>query len=377
MNKKLTIAIISLVPVFTAGAQSDFDVDQFREDIALVGNTDYEGETSDATDLKTGYIPFDYHNTVTGNSPWRKTPRGMLVIGTGDTLRAIDRFSGSATAARGYADAVNHYNRIFGDTVTVWCMPIPTSAAFYTPDDAGDSPAATHRFIKNMFDDLDPGVRSIDLFPVLAAHAAEPIYSRTDHHWAPLGAYYAARAFATLADVPFADLSDYERHVIPGYVGTMAKFAGDASIKRAPEDFVYYTPLNTDVETTYITYHLDRRRRHVISETEPEKGKFFLNFKGVSSYCTFMGGDQKLTKVVTPVKNGRRLVILKDSFGNAIAGYLFNSFEEIHVIDCRYFTKNMKDYIRDNRITDILFANNVGHAASARTYEMYEHYLDQ
>ena len=96
MNKKLTLAIIFLAPVFTTGAQSDFDVEQLREDIALVGNTDYGGEAPDLTDLKTGYIPFDYHNTVTGNSPWRKTPRGMLVIGTGDTLRAIDRFSGTA-----------------------------------------------------------------------------------------------------------------------------------------------------------------------------------------------------------------------------------------------------------------------------------------
>ena len=40
-------------------------------------------------------------------------------------------------------------------------------------------------------------------------------------------------------------------------------------------------------------------------------------------------------------------------------GYLFGSFEEVHVVDGRYFTKNMKEYVRQNGITDILFCNNV------------------
>ena len=72
-----------------------------------------------------------------------------------------------------------------------------------------------------------------------------------------------------------------------------------------------------------------------------------------------MGGDTKIAKVVTSTKNGRKVLILKDSFGNALPGYLFGSFEEVHVIDGRYFTKNMVDYVSENGITDIVFANNV------------------
>lgn len=99
--------------------------------------------------------------------------------------------------------------------------------------------------------------------------------------------------------------------------------------------------------------------------------------QGVATYSTFMGGDSKLTKIVTQNKNGRRLAILKDSFGNALPPFLFSSFEEIHVIDCRYFTPNIRDYIQGNGVTDILFANNVTHASSARTTDMYITYLNQ
>lgn len=37
----------------------------------------------------------------------------------------------------------------------------------------------------------------------------------------------------------------------------------------------------------------------------------------------------------------------------------------------------MKDYVADNAITDILFANNATHASTARTYDMYITYLNQ
>lgn len=95
------------------------------------------------------------------------------------------------------------------------------------------------------------------------------------------------------------------------------------------------------------------------------------------AYCTFMGGDTKITQVRTSVKNGRRVMILKDSFGNALPGYLFGSFEEVHVVDSRYFTKNMVQYVHDNRITDILFANNIFNAYSPRIANAYIRFLDQ
>ena len=111
----------------------------------------------------------------------------------------------------------------------------------------------------------------------------------------------------------------------------------------------------------------------------PYKSIFFYKYKDGSggAYCTFMGSDTRITHVHTSTKNGRRLLILKDSFGNALPGYLFYSFEDIHVIDSRYFTKNMVDYVNENQITDILFANNIFKAYSSHTYSNYLRFLTQ
>ncbi len=366
--------MVAAAGLFQAVAETPESVDDMHaEFIALAGGS---AEDAVSEEQPTGYVEYDYVNTVTGSAPYRRTSRGIFVVGKGDSVRSFDTFGGTASSARSYAASVNRYHQEFPD-VRIWVMPIPTASAYYTPDAAANLPKSTHEFIRVMFEELETGVDGIDLFPVLGEHVDEPIYSRTDHHWAPLGAYYAAKAFASAAGVPFLPLEDYDTHVVEDYVGTMYSFSKDPAVKNAPEDFVYYTPRDIEVSTTYVTYTLDKARRRVISQTEPREGKFFLPFKGVSTYCTFMGGDSKLTKVVTPTKNGRRLIILKDSFGNAIPGYLFGSFEEIHVIDCRYFTENMKDYVSDNAITDILFANNATHASTARTYDMYITYLNQ
>ena len=67
--------------------------------------------------------------------------------------------------------------------------------------------------------------------------------------------------------------------------------------------------------------------------------------------------------------------MLKDSFGNAIPGYLFESFEEVHVVDFRYFTYNIKDYVAENGITDILMANNISQVCSGAIGAAYKQFL--
>ena len=80
-----------------------------------------------------------------------------------------------------------------------------------------------------------------------------------------------------------------------------------------------------------------------------------------------MGGDTRTTHVKAMGNNGRRLMIIKDSYGNALPGYLFYSFEDIYVVDFRYFQKNIIRYVKENGITDILFANNMQHAYNRAT----------
>lgn len=288
------------------------------------------------------------------------TNSGILIVGSAPTARALMAYHGKG-GGEGYARVVNKYKETFGDAVNIYCMIIPSAIEFYCPERAKSTICSEEATIENAYASLLPSVHPVRLIPVLSQHTDEAIYLRTDHHWSPRGAYYAAQELARVAGVPVPDLNDFDEHVTHNFVGTMYGFSQDISIKQSPEDFYYWTPRDVTYTVTYTVYDIDEQYR-VIGEHAPyQSKKFFFHFRdgSGSAYCTFMGGDTKITRVSTSTRNGRRLLILKDSYGNALPGYLFGSFEEVHIVDGRYFTKNMVDYVEANHITDIVFANNV------------------
>ena len=286
--------------------------------------------------------------------------------------RAMELYKGAVENAVSYAHMVNSYKRAWGDKVNVYCMVIPTAVALYCPDSLRYKTNDEQATLNALYGVLDPDVEGVRLLPVLQERKAENIYSRTDHHWAPLGAFYAAKEFARRAKVDFRPLSAYDIKVVKNFVGTMYKFSGNVAVKNAPEDFVYYTPRDVSYRALFSEYIFNARKQ-VVGEREPVEGSFFRQYAdgNGAAYCTFMGGDTKLTKVTTSTANGRKLMILKDSYGNALPGYLFSSFEEIYVVDYRYFRQHIVAYAQDHGITDVLFANNLIHASMKNTTDTY------
>lgn len=302
------------------------------------------------------------------------TNNGIAVVGT----RALMLYGGSYTVGENYAKVVSEYKKQLGNNVNVYCMVIPTSVEFYCPESIKELTSSQLGNINNIYSNLKNGVKAVDAYTPLSLHVNEPIYFRTDHHWSSLGAYYAAKQFADTAEVPFADLSEYDEKVVDGYVGTMYGYSGDIVIRNNPEDFVYYVPKNIEYTTTYHNYILGENNI-ITGMQEPYDASFFIDFSKNKSmlYGTFMGGDAKITHVKTSTKNGRKLAIFKDSYGNALPQFLFGSFEEIFVFDMRFFTYNAIDYIKENGITDLLFANNAFHATTKSTVTHYESFLTQ
>ena len=320
-----------------------------------------------------------YTNTENPAADVRQTKPGILVAGHGPQIRAFSLMKKERADGTAYAEVCNTYQRLLPNGVQVYCMPIPTQGAFYTPDAALSRTGSQAELIEHVFACLSDSVMAVDVFSTLGRHAAEPIYLRTDHHWAPLGAYYAAERFAALAGVPFRDLSHYDTLQVRDFCGTMRRYSGAQELGAYPEVFVYHVPRGVSYETTFIDYTLDRSRTRAIGASSPHSGTFFKEYKDGSgaAYCTFMGGDPYFVHVSTSTQNSRRLLILKDSFGNALPAYLFFSFADIYVADCRYFLQNVAQLVRERGITDVLFANNLDHAYLPRTVESYRHYLVQ
>lgn len=266
-----------------------------------------------------------------------------------DHKRAVCVYGGSFSVGQDYAETLNAYQQDLGSGVQVYSLVAPTAVSYYLPEEYANYTASETENIDNINSYLN-GVKPVDVYNALKPHTAEAIYARTDHHWLPLGAYYAAEAFAKVADVPFASLSDYDTATKKDYVGSMYTYTESAVLLDNPEEFTYYIPKNKYKTTYYST-----------SFTDPTEGDLLMNLDGYDNsmyYLVFMGGDDKITHVETDCKNGRTLVIFKDSYGNALVPCLTSSFENIYVCDMRYFELNAIDFCKQVGCTDLLFAMN-------------------
>ncbi|MBQ4257650.1 MAG: hypothetical protein II713_01465 [Clostridia bacterium] len=274
------------------------------------------------------------------------TENGLILTKQNGHWRALEVFGGGSGNA--YVEALNNFRSDLPDSVRIYSMVIPKACEYYIPSSYADTTVNQKEVLDAMAERFAPGINYVEVETVLGRHVDEEIYLRTDHHWTPLGAYYAAQEFADKAGVPFKNLSTYEAHDIEGFVGTMYAFSRDVDILDDPETFTYYTPENLANCTTYF---YDTAYNYTGS------GRFFQGVADPQSnaYLTFMGGDELAVKVKTDVKNGRKLLIVKDSYGNAVPGYLFGSFEEIYVVDMRNFQCNLVDFIEDRGVTDVLF----------------------
>jgi hypothetical protein len=343
---------------------------KFHGNVQIVATEPNEGETPDSPIIgndppKVADITPDLPNsqgddplgamTVTaGTAPAETEPEsdslefdnnGIVTIGD----RSFMLFGGNRVQGKYYADVLNAYKIQLGEGVNVYNMVVPTAVEFYLPEQYAEYSNSELEQINYIYENL-VGVTPIDAYSVLASHTNEDIYLKTDHHWAQLGAYYAASAFAEALGEPIQPISDYEKKSREGYVGSLYGYTNDIKILESPERFDYYIQ-TLPHKTQFFKYDtlVSEGYGSLIYETSTsEKG-----------YLMYIGSDAKHIKVTTENKNGKRLCVFKESFGNALIPSLVPYFEEIYVIDIRFFGMNAIDYMKQEGITDVLFVNNI------------------
>ena len=81
-------------------------------------------------------------------------------------------------------------------------------------------------------------------------------------------------------------------------------------------------------------------------------------------YEIYLGGNHPVTKITSSLHNGKKLAVLKDSYAHNIVPFLANHYEEIHMIDPRYYNLDTVAYLEENGITDVLVLYSASNFAS-------------
>ncbi len=327
------------------------------ESTSNVSSGGQNNSESTVSEPETSFTPpnNDQQGEVSGSILVLPGGRGIMLYGIG------------YGPGRNYAETVNKYKEKLGANVNVYSMVVPTQLSFYLPEKYFDE-GVSDRELPHI-DDINEhlyGIIPIDAFSALKDHVGEDIYYRTDHHWTQLGAYYAAKAFAETALVPFDDLSAYEKHEKEGYLGSFYGGSGEhPEIKNNPEKFMWFIP-KREVTTVYY----DQK-----GENGYEGSYFFKpeDFNVPSQWLfTYMSGDGNIVHVSTGLDTGRKLMILKDSYADSFAPCLFGSFDEIWIADIRFCEIGAVGFAKDKGITDLLFCCSAYSAAGDSRYKLYD-----
>ena len=53
------------------------------------------------------------------------------------------------------------------------------------------------------------------------------------------------------------------------------------------------------------------------------------------------------------------MLVVKESFGNAFVPFLVDDYQDVYVVDYRYYNGSINDLCREKGIDDVIFCNNL------------------
>ena len=258
------------------------------------------------------------------------------VILVGD--RAMDVPYGDNAKIKRYAQAVTGIANALGDGVKTFSMPVPNAAEFYAGSAWNTGVYSQKAMFETCKNNLGSNVTYVDAYSEIAKHTDEYLYFRTDHHWTHLGAYYAYSALGKAAGFTAEPQSKFATGQWDNFVGSMytyiSGYAQSAVLKENPDTVHYWKPY-ANCETFYY------------SDTKLSDGVLMgticvIREEVDNKYLTFMGGDHPVT-IVTTDTDGPCILVVKESYGNALISWLTSHYSKIILIDPREYFDNRND----------------------------------
>lgn len=203
----------------------------------------------------------------------------------------------------------------------------------------------------------------VDVRDTLIDHNDEYIYYKTDHHWTSAG--------ACLAYDVWSERTGGEAETEDGLVKNVVsdKFRGSLYSKILDADSAY------DEIWTYGLQKDDAFGSKDCTVTIDEKQQLDSIYddemlQKKDKYAYFLSGNYgqvhiQNQKAASKAK-GKNILIIKDSFANSFVPFVTQDYENIYMVDLRYYNGDMKSYLQEHNITDVLVLYNISNFISDR-----------
>lgn len=203
---------------------------------------------------------------------------------------------------------------------------------------------------------LDKNINVTDLIDKFSEHSNEYIYYKTDHHWTSKGAFYAYEKYLnTMGGNALLETDFIIDMISDEFYGTSYRkanfYLGNPDIinKYTPKN-----PLDLDINFNNSSTSKDLYDNSFLNKTD--------------KYSFFLGGDKALIEINTSVENNKTIVVLKDSFANSMIPFLVNNYENIIIIDTRYFNDSVSNFVNERNVDEVLLLYNIQTFVSEKSF---------
>lgn len=212
------------------------------------------------------------------------------------------------------------------------------------------TPYNESEYITDFYGKLSSKVHKVPILETLQKKAPsnEQLYYKTDHHWTTLGAYYGYTAFCETVGIKSLPLSDFTIETVSNtFYGSLFS-KGNFTFIHPDEVQIFYPKTPNPVTVTYEATNKTTDSLYALE---------YLALK--DKYSLFLDGNHPVIHINSSVQNGRKLLIVKDSYANCFIPFLTAHYEEIYVFDLRLANMPLSTFAREHQIQDILMLYNV------------------
>ncbi len=189
-----------------------------------------------------------------------------------------------------------------------------------------------------------PGAVWVDIEKWMDGASGVSLFYRTDHHWTSAGAWHGYAALMEAMGEPSEPLGTPET-VADDFYGTLYSSSG-----------VHW--LAPDTIERYVSGEGVTVENFEKGETHGLYVDSFLGEK--DKYASFLGGNTPLYIIRNPeAASGEKLLVVRDSYSDAMAPFLSQYFAEIHLVDLRYYRTSVAEYAQENGMERIFVCYSV------------------
>jgi hypothetical protein len=285
---------------------------------------------------------------------------GVIVIG--DT--GLEFYGFVEEVNTRYAGIIDAFADKYRGRIRTSVLVAPTSIEFKLPEKYAELTDDQRHAINYIYEHLSTDITMVDIYDTMKKHADEYIYFRTDHHWTQLGAYYAYRDYCAALGLPHTPLLSYARVRLDGFLGSFYNsIGGNTAMKERPDFVLAYAPIVPYEATGYFDAAMEDGFRLSLVRGPDE-------IQAANKYLAFSGGDLPVVDILMPQnQTGRRLAVFKESYANAFIPFLTENYDEILVVDFRYYDRNVDALLESRQINEALFLDYVSAAGSEKQVE--------